>query len=123
MNNPSLGFIRVKVIALGVQDAPRARRFYAQTLGLAPASEGETTMDYQVGDTVLMLKDDGTLSPVGANCRVTLQVVSARRTEALLRERGVTISDPVTLYDGHPVGAFLDSEGNKLWFCSEDNPG
>ena len=25
---------------------------------------------------------------------------------------------PVQIYDGFPVGAFLDSEGNKFWFCS-----
>jgi hypothetical protein len=34
-------------------------------------------------------------------------------------ERAVTISDPVQLYEGkYWVGGFLDSEGNKLWFCS-----
>lgn len=35
-----------------------------------------------------------------------------------LRERGVVISDPVQIYEGFPVGAFLDSEGKKFWFCS-----
>jgi hypothetical protein len=35
-----------------------------------------------------------------------------------LKELGVTVSDPVTFYDGTPIGAFLDSEGNKIWFCS-----
>ena len=38
----------------------------------------------------------------------------------LERERGVTISDPVNLYDEFYVGGFLDSEGNKLWFCSPE---
>ena len=28
------------------------------------------------------------------------------------------ISDPVQAYDEFYVGSFLDSEGNKLWFCS-----
>jgi hypothetical protein len=35
-----------------------------------------------------------------------------------LKELKVTVSDPVTFYDGTPIGAFLDSEGNKIWFCS-----
>jgi len=31
----------------------------------------------------------------------------------------VIIADPVQAYDdGFHVGSFLDSEGNKLWFCS-----
>jgi hypothetical protein len=53
------------------------------------------------------------------NARISLEVQDAFATEKGLIEKGVTISDAVTLYGDHPVGAFLDSEGNKLWFCSE----
>lgn len=53
------------------------------------------------------------------NARVTLEVKDAYATEKALLERGVTISDPVTVYGDNPIGAFLDSEGNKLWFCSD----
>ena len=53
------------------------------------------------------------------NPRVTLEVENARETDRILRLRGVTISDPVERYGGFLVGAFLDSEGNKLWFCSD----
>ena len=53
------------------------------------------------------------------NPRITLQVEDARETEKQLTDRAVTISDPVKLYeDKFWVGGFLDSEGNKLWFCS-----
>lgn len=123
MTTPSLGFMGIKVLALGVNDLARARHFYGQTLGLPPAFELDQTVGVQLGGTTLLFKDDGSLTPGAANFRVTLQVLSAHRTEALLRARGVLISDPVKLYDGYPVGAFVDSEGNKLWFCSEDNPG
>ena len=45
--------------------------------------------------------------------------LDARETEKRLLERAVTISDPVKLYeDRFWVGGFLDSEVNKLWFCS-----
>jgi hypothetical protein len=40
-------------------------------------------------------------------------------TQRNLLTKGVTLSEPVAVYDGNPVGAFLDSEANKLWFCSE----
>jgi hypothetical protein len=53
-------------------------------------------------------------------CRyITLEVEDARETEKRLKERGVTISDPVKLYEEKFwVGGFLDSEGNKIWFSS-----
>ncbi|MEO7098916.1 MAG: hypothetical protein ABI162_06110 [Luteolibacter sp.] len=54
------------------------------------------------------------------NARITLEVEDARETEQALNSAGVTISDPVALYGSHPVGAFLDSEGNKIWFCSNE---
>ena len=124
MSTQSLGFMCVKVVALGVTDAARAHRFYAETLGLAPAYEAGQLMGYDLGGTMLMLKDDGSMAPTAnPNPRITAQVESATRTEALLREKGVTISDPVETYDeDFLVGGFLDSEGNKLWFCSEKAP-
>jgi catechol 2,3-dioxygenase-like lactoylglutathione lyase family enzyme len=124
MNTPSLGFICLKVVAIGVTDAPRAHRFYAETLGLTPAYEGGELVGYDLGGTILMLKDDGSLTPSAhPNFRLTAQVENAPRTEALLKERGVTIADPVATYDqDFLVGSFLDSEGNKLWFCSEKAP-
>lgn len=124
MNSQSLGLVCIKVVALGVSDAPRAHRFYAQILGLAPAYEGGELVGYDLGGTLLMLKDDGSLIPTASpNPRITLQVEHAPRTEALLKEKGVSISDPVETYDeDFLVGSFLDSEGNKLWFCSEQPP-
>lgn len=119
MANSSVGFKQVKVIALAVTDMARARRFYGETLGLPPASEGGVPVGHQLGDLVLMLKDDWYGRPTEApNPRLTLDTDDARRTETWLRERGVAISDPVERYDDYWVGGFLDSEGNKLWFCS-----
>jgi catechol 2,3-dioxygenase-like lactoylglutathione lyase family enzyme len=123
MTAPSLGFICVKVVAVGVADAARAHRFYGETLGLAPGYEGGELVAYELGGTLLMLKDDGSLAPTAEpNFRVTVQVEYAPRTESLLREKGVSISDPVAAYGDFLVGGFLDSEGNKLWFCSDKAP-
>ena len=66
-----------------------------------------------------MLKANWYASPTPEpNPRVTMETDDALQTERKLRERGVTISDPVNVYDEFYVGGFLDSEGNKLWFCS-----
>jgi predicted enzyme related to lactoylglutathione lyase len=120
MATPSLGFRCVKVIALSVRDLDRANKFYGQTLALQPAYEDSKPVGYLVDQTILMLKDDCALPPTEApNPRITIETEDARETEKELRARGVVISDPVQIYDEvHLVGSFMDSEGNKLWFCS-----
>lgn len=122
MKHPPLGFICVKVVALAVTDEHRANEFYAQILGLPPVVDDNEMLGYQLGESLLMLKPAGEWYAKPSNelnPRITLEVESAGDTAQALRARGVTISDPVSDYNGYPVGAFLDSEGNKIWFCSE----
>lgn len=110
---------RVKVIALSVIDPKRANRFYQNVLGLQPAYEGGEQVGYHLGDIVLMLKSNWYASPTeNPNPRITIETDDAVAMERELRENGVTISDPLAVYDEFHVGSFLDSEGNKLWFCS-----
>jgi catechol 2,3-dioxygenase-like lactoylglutathione lyase family enzyme len=111
--------IGVKVIAVAVSDLDRANRFYKERLGLPVDVLNGQEDGYLLGATKLILKEDWYGKPTDApNPRVTLEVASAVAFEKALRERGIEVSDPVQIYDGFPVGAFLDSEGNKFWFCS-----
>lgn len=111
---------RVKVIALAVLDLERARRFHGETLGLPPALEEGGQVGCQLGTTTLMFKIDWYARPTDApNPRITLEVGDALVLELALRTRGVVISDPVARYGDSLVGGFLDSEGNKLCFCSD----
>jgi catechol 2,3-dioxygenase-like lactoylglutathione lyase family enzyme len=114
MNTAPLSFRCIKVIALFIRDLDRANSFYGKTLGLRAKYENQEQIGYLVGQTILMLKADLDVPPTEVpNPRVTIE------TENALRGRGVIISDPVQVYDKvHWVGSFLDSEGNKLWFCS-----
>ncbi len=122
MNPAPLGFQRVKVIAWSVTDPKRANEFYSRTLELPPAFEGDEQIGYLLGATILMLKANWYAPPSESpNPRITIATDDARQTERALRERGVRISDPVALYDEFWVGAFMDSEGNKLWFCSPES--
>jgi catechol-2,3-dioxygenase len=120
MNTNSLRFRRVRVIAISVLDSERADKFYAETLGLPPAYEDREQVGYLIGDTILMPKPNWDQPPVqNPNPRITLETDDARETEKTLRARGVVVSDPVEIYDRtHAVGSFLDTEGNKIWFCS-----
>ncbi len=120
----TLGFQQLKVVALAVEDLARAERFYRETLDLVPAFEGERQVGYMLGNVIVMLKPvaDGWYARPSAqlNPRMTFATEHAPQTERELAARGVTISDPVQAYpqEGFYVGGFLDSEGNKIWFCS-----
>jgi len=119
MQTSPLGFLNVKVVALPVLNIERANKFYRDTLSLTPAHEGSNEFGYSLGQTILMLKADWYASPTDMpNPRITIEVRHAPNTEKALRARGVVISDPIQPYDDFYVGGFLDSEGNKLWFCS-----
>lgn len=120
----ALGFQRLKVVALAASDLARARHFYAETLGLPPAFEAERQVGYSFGNVILMLKSvaDGWYARPSdqLNPRLTIATDHAPDTERELLARGVTVSNPVQAYhdEGFYVGGFLDSEGNKIWFCS-----
>ena len=116
-----LGFIRVKGMALAVTDLDRANRFYGETLALPPDTIRNMESAYLIGDTIVMLKTEEEIQAKPTeelNPRITVETDDSFATEKALKERGVTVSDPVTFYDNTPIGAFLDSEGNKIWFCS-----
>ena len=117
MKRSPLGFQSVKVVALAATDVVRARRFYSETLQLEEDREATDEVGYRIGNSVLLIRQHPPTND--PNPRITLQVQDARETEKGLTERAVTISDPVKLYqEKFWLGGFLDSEGNKLWFCS-----
>ena len=119
MKTSPFGFLRVKVIALAVEKLDRANRLYGETLGLPPAYEGDQQVGYFLGETIFMLKENWYATPTQTpNPRITIATQSAPETEKALRSRNITISDPVQPFDDFYVGSFLDSEGNKIWFCS-----
>lgn len=120
---PSMNLRRIKAIAISVTDFERAVRFYTDTLSLPPAFENGVQVGNKLGDAVLLFKANWYAPPSDAlNPRVTIETDDARSTEATLQSRGVTISDPVETYGESQIGSFLDSEGNKLWFCSGPGP-
>ena len=115
---PSLGLRYVKVVALSVTELERANRFYQEKLGLEPAFEGNEQVGWQLGQVILMLKPDWAAPTNQPNPRITIATDHAPATQEALRARDITIADEVQVYGDFYVGSFLDSEGNKLWFCS-----
>jgi predicted enzyme related to lactoylglutathione lyase len=122
MSSSPLGQAFVKVVAVPVSDPARAHRFYSEILALAPVESAGQEVVFGLGDAKVMLKpvNDWYGRPTAEpNPRITLKVEDAAAVERALQENGVTISDPVTEFEGYHIGGFLDSEGNKFWFCSE----
>ena len=123
MTLPALNFINIKAIALAVTDLERAIRFYTDTLSLRPAFEEGQQVGVHLGHAVLLFKTDLPGQPSATlNPRVTIETDDAVGMEAALRKREVVIADSVERYGKALVGSFLDSEGNKLWFCSGSGP-
>ena len=119
MKTTPLDFLRVKGVALPVQNLERANTFYRDILALPLSDDDSGEIRYLLGQTILMLKADWYAAPSDQpNPRVTVEVRHAPSTEKELRARGVVIGDPVQQYGSSYIGSFLDSEGNKLWFCS-----
>ena len=122
-NLPPLGIQRVKVVAVSVMELERANRFYKEKLGLEPAFEGAEQVGWWLGQVILMLKPDWAMPTDTPNPRVTLATDHAPATQEALRARGITVANEVQVYGDFYVGSFLDSEGNKFWFCSPANSG
>lgn len=119
----TLGWQALKVVALAVDDLTRGEEFYRTRLGLEPRPQAGGDVGFALGGLTILLKP---LARPGGGAgkspcsRLTIALADAPRMEQELAARGVTISDAVQRYDdGYRVGALLDSEGNKLWFCSE----
>jgi catechol 2,3-dioxygenase-like lactoylglutathione lyase family enzyme len=106
----------VDFVSFLTQDISRARRFYAETLGIEIETEGESDMELRCGQVTLDIFDPSSIgqpfapSPAGLSLRVP--DVAAARTE--LEARGVEF-DGDTLDTGvcH-MASFRDPDGNAL---------
>jgi catechol 2,3-dioxygenase-like lactoylglutathione lyase family enzyme len=110
-------------VRLPAQDLDRARRFYAEKLGLEPAETREGGLRYECGGTSFVVFQS-TGRPSGDHTQMGFYVADVERAVAELRERGVELDDagivdvpghyPSTGAVGERAAWFHDSEGNLL---------
>ncbi len=107
---------RVDFVSFFTQDISRAKRFYADVLGLEVETEGESDMEFRAGQVTLDIFDPASVgqafapSPAGMALRVP--DVGAARAE--LEANGVEF-DGETLDTGVCHMAFFkDPDGNSL---------
>jgi catechol 2,3-dioxygenase-like lactoylglutathione lyase family enzyme len=106
----------VDFVSVLTQDIPRAKRFYAETLGLEIETEGEHDLEFRLGQVTLDVFNPASQGqPFAPNLGgVALRVPDVAAARALLEEKGVEF-DGETLDTGVCHMAFFhDPDGNLL---------
>jgi catechol 2,3-dioxygenase-like lactoylglutathione lyase family enzyme len=107
---------RVDFVSVLTQDIQRAKRFYNKTLGLDIESEGESDMEFTLGQVTLDVFDPSSIgqdfAPSPAGIAIRVSDVDEARTE--LEAKGVQF-DGETIVTGVCKQAwFKDPDGNAL---------
>ena len=107
---------RVDFVSVLTQDIARAKHFYADVLGLEIETEGESAMEFRLGQVTLDVFDPSSIgqpfapSPAG----VALRVADVDAVRAELEAKGV-VFDGDTITTGVCKQAwFKDPDGNAL---------
>jgi catechol 2,3-dioxygenase-like lactoylglutathione lyase family enzyme len=106
----------VDFVSFLTQDLPRARRFYAETLGLEIETEGESDLEFRAGQVTLDIFDPSSIgqpfapSPAGLALRVA--DVDAARAE--LEAKGVEFQGDTIVTGVCKQAWFTDPDGNAL---------
>ena len=107
---------RTDFVSVFTQDIPRAREFYAATLGLEIESESESDMEFWCGQVTLDVFDPSSIgqefavSPAGLALRVA--DVDAARAE--LEAKGVQFEGETLVTEVCRMAFFKDPDGNVL---------
>jgi catechol 2,3-dioxygenase-like lactoylglutathione lyase family enzyme len=107
---------RVDFVSFLTQDIARAKRFYADTLGLEIETEGESDMEFRAGQVTLDIFDPTSIgqpferSPAGLALRVP--DVTAARAE--LEAKGVEFDGETVDTGVCHMAFFRDPDGNAL---------
>ena len=120
---PSINLEKISQIALTVDDLPRARDFYQNTLGMKFLFDAGNLAFFNCGDIRLMLSVADKLGPRGGTI-LYFQVGDIQATYTALKDRGVKFIDQPHLIAKMPDHdlwmVFLhDSESNTIGIMCE----
>jgi catechol 2,3-dioxygenase-like lactoylglutathione lyase family enzyme len=107
---------RVDFVSFLTEDIPRAKRFYAEVLGLEIETEAENDMEFRAGQVTLDIFDPASIgqpfapSPAGLALRVP-DVAAAR---ADLEAKGVQFEGETVDTGVCHMAFFKDPDGNAL---------
>ena len=106
----------VDFVSFLTQDIPRARRFYAETIGLEIETEGEHDMEFRAGQVTLDIFDPSSIgqpfapSPAG----LALRVPDVEAARAELEAKGIEFEGDTIDTSVCHMAFFKDPDGNSL---------
>jgi catechol 2,3-dioxygenase-like lactoylglutathione lyase family enzyme len=107
---------RVDFVSFLTQDIKRAREFYAGTLGLEIESEGDSDMEFRLGQVTLDVFDPSSIgepfTPTLAGFALRVPDVDAARAE--LEAKGVVFDGDTIETSVCKQAWFTDPDGNRL---------
>ncbi len=107
---------RVDFVSVLTQDIARAKRFYAETLGLPIETEGEHDMEFTLGQVTLDVFDPSSIgeafAPSPAGFAIRVPDVDAARAE--LEAKGVEFQGETIETGVCRMAFFKDPDGNAL---------
>jgi catechol 2,3-dioxygenase-like lactoylglutathione lyase family enzyme len=107
---------KVDFVSMLTRDIPRAKRFYSETLGLPIESEGESDLEFSLGQVTLDVFDPASVgqqfAPSPAGIAIRVPDVAAARTE--LEAKGVEFDGEIVHTSVCDMTFFKDPDGNAL---------
>ena len=107
---------RVDFVSFLTQDIERAKDFYAGTLGLEIESEGDSDMEFRLGQVTLDVFDPSSIgepfAPTLAGFALRVPDVDAARAE--LEAKGVQFDGDTIVTSVCKQAWFRDPDGNRL---------
>jgi catechol 2,3-dioxygenase-like lactoylglutathione lyase family enzyme len=107
---------KVDFVSVLTQDIPRAKQFYAEVLGLEVESEGESDLEFRLGQVTLDVFDPSSIgdefAPSQAGIAIRVPDVAVARTE--LEAKGVEFDGEIVHTSVCDMTFFKDPDGNAL---------
>ena len=107
---------RVDFVSVLTQDVARAKRFYGETLGLRIESEGDSDLEFTLGQVTLDVFDPSSIgepfapSPAG----IAIRVPDLTAARADLETKGVEFDGEIVHTSVCDMTFFKDPDGNAL---------
>jgi len=107
---------RVDFVSVLTRDIARAKEFYGETLGLPIESEGESDLEFTLGQVTLDVFDPSSIgqpfAPSSAGIAIRVADVAAARAE--LEAKGVEFDGEISHTKVCDMAFFKDPDGNAL---------
>jgi predicted enzyme related to lactoylglutathione lyase len=107
---------RTDFVSVPVRDMERAKRFYAETLGIPSPNLDEAWPEFETGNVSLYLVDPAAIGRefVPHSADIALRVPDVAATRAELEAKGVEFNGEILDTGVCHMAFFRDSEGNAL---------